>query len=74
VTATTPCVKLCVIDPTSGLCRGCRRTLDEIAAWSRLDEAARRRLMATLAARRLPADHRQTDHRQTRNSSGEERR
>ena len=27
----TPCRKICVMDPASGLCTGCGRTLDEIA-------------------------------------------
>jgi len=47
----TPCVKLCVIDPVSGLCRGCRRTLDEIAAWGSMSERERRAVMAALPAR-----------------------
>ena len=29
----SPCIKVCVIDPASGLCTGCWRSLDEIAAW-----------------------------------------
>jgi len=44
-------VKLCVIDPVSGLCRGCRRTLDEIAAWGSMSERERRAVMAALPAR-----------------------
>ncbi len=47
----TPCVKLCTIDPASGLCRGCRRTLDEIAAWASMSERERRAVMAALPAR-----------------------
>lgn len=30
------------MNAASGLCEGCFRTLDEIAAWSRMDEAGRR--------------------------------
>ena len=48
----TPCIKLCVIDPASALCRGCLRSLDEIAAWSGMSEAERRRVMALLPDRR----------------------
>lgn len=47
----TPCVKICVIDPASGLCRGCLRTLDEIAAWGSMSEPARRAVMEHLAGR-----------------------
>lgn len=48
----TPCIKVCVIDRDSGLCMGCGRKLSEIAAWSRLSDAERRRIMAELPARR----------------------
>ncbi len=30
----SPCTNLCVLDPVTGWCQGCRRTLDEIARWS----------------------------------------
>ncbi|MCP5365816.1 MAG: DUF1289 domain-containing protein [Hyphomicrobiales bacterium] len=29
----SPCIKVCQLDPESGLCRGCLRTADEIARW-----------------------------------------
>jgi hypothetical protein len=29
----SPCVNVCQMDPDSGLCTGCRRTLREIADW-----------------------------------------
>ena len=48
----TPCIKNCVIDPGTGLCEGCARTLAEIAEWSRLAPGERRRIMAELPARR----------------------
>ena len=47
----SPCINVCRIDPGSGLCTGCRRTLDEIAAWSRLDDAGKRIVWAQLPAR-----------------------
>jgi hypothetical protein len=47
----TPCIKICILDPASGLCGGCGRTLDEIAAWANLSDAERRRVMAELPAR-----------------------
>lgn len=48
----SPCVQVCVIDPASGLCLGCFRTLEEIAQWSRLSSAARTAIMAELDSRR----------------------
>jgi predicted Fe-S protein YdhL (DUF1289 family) len=47
----SPCTKVCTIDPRSGLCRGCGRTLDEIGRWTSLGEAERCRIMAELAQR-----------------------
>lgn len=40
----SPCINVCVLDPASGLCRGCGRTLDEIAQWTQLDDAERARI------------------------------
>jgi predicted Fe-S protein YdhL (DUF1289 family) len=47
----SPCTKVCTIDPTSRLCRGCGRSLDEIACWMSLSEAERARVMAELPHR-----------------------
>jgi predicted Fe-S protein YdhL (DUF1289 family) len=47
----SPCIKICLTDPVTGLCLGCHRRLDEIAAWGRLSPAARRAIMAELPAR-----------------------
>lgn len=47
----SPCVKICVIDPASKLCEGCGRTLQEIAQWARLSEAERQAVMARLSER-----------------------
>ena len=49
--ASTPCIKVCVIDPVSKLCEGCGRTLPEIAQWGRLSEAERLEIMAVLPKR-----------------------
>jgi predicted Fe-S protein YdhL (DUF1289 family) len=51
----TPCIQICVIDPHSGLCVGCGRTVNEIAAWGRLDEPGRLAIMARLEARMFAA-------------------
>ncbi len=47
----SPCVGICVIDPASGLCEGCGRTLAEIAQWSALNEADRLAIMTVLPER-----------------------
>ena len=50
-TVLTPCIKVCVIDATSGLCAGCGRTLAEIGGWLGLSDDQRRAVMATLPGR-----------------------
>lgn len=50
----TPCVRLCLLDPASGLCRGCGRTRAEIGRWPAMGEDERLALMAALPARLLP--------------------
>jgi len=54
----SPCKNICVMDPTSGHCVGCGRTLDEIALWSVLDDDDKRAVWALLPERiaRLPGD------------------
>ena len=47
----SPCTKVCTIDPRSGLCHGCGRTLAEIAGWSTFTPEERRRIMAELTTR-----------------------
>jgi predicted Fe-S protein YdhL (DUF1289 family) len=52
----SPCVSICEMSPRTGLCRGCFRTLDEIAAWSVLDAATKRAIVDALPARRATAE------------------
>jgi predicted Fe-S protein YdhL (DUF1289 family) len=47
----TPCLKICVLERGSKLCRGCGRTLDEIASWGAMSGSERRRIMALLPGR-----------------------
>jgi prolyl-tRNA editing enzyme YbaK/EbsC (Cys-tRNA(Pro) deacylase)/predicted Fe-S protein YdhL (DUF1289 family) len=49
---TSPCTDVCKMDPDSGLCLGCLRSRGEIAAWSGMDDDARRALLVVLAERR----------------------
>ncbi|MDX2158922.1 MAG: DUF1289 domain-containing protein [Hyphomicrobiaceae bacterium] len=51
----TPCVNVCVVDPTSRRCVGCCRTIDEIATWASLGAEERRRIMQELPRRRARA-------------------
>ena len=48
----SPCTDVCRIDPASGWCEGCLRTIDEIAAWGSLDDAAKRAVWKRLPVRR----------------------
>ncbi len=48
----TPCVQVCIVDGTSGLCLGCFRTLGEVAGWSKLSANDRETVMADLPHRR----------------------
>jgi hypothetical protein len=47
----SPCEKICLLDPATGLCRGCGRTLNEIERWTRYADAERARVMAELPQR-----------------------
>lgn len=46
----SPCIGICSLDD-AGLCLGCHRTATEIAAWTRMDDEQRLRLMELLPLR-----------------------
>ena len=48
----SPCVSVCRMNPHTGLCEGCLRTIDEIAAWSTLDDDGKRAVWRQLELRR----------------------
>jgi uncharacterized protein len=48
----SPCNKVCRIDPRTGWCEGCLRTLTEIGAWSQLDDDDKRLVLTQLDVRR----------------------
>jgi len=52
----SPCIGLCVIQGSNGLCRGCWRTLPEIATWSKVDDDRRRAIVEAAKARKLKPD------------------
>jgi predicted Fe-S protein YdhL (DUF1289 family) len=43
------------MDPVSGLCEGCYRTLNEIAAWGSASDEQRHAILARVARRREKA-------------------
>ena len=47
----SPCTSVCTMDAAGAYCKGCFRTLDEIASWSLLDADAKRAVLAALPAR-----------------------
>jgi len=49
----SPCVGICLLDPATGLCRGCLRTVAEIASWYEASTAEKRAILARLDQRRL---------------------
>jgi uncharacterized protein len=48
----SPCLRICVVDATRDVCRGCYRTLDEISKWSGYTRAEKLALLSVLARRR----------------------
>jgi predicted Fe-S protein YdhL (DUF1289 family) len=51
----SPCISVCAIDPRTGLCEGCFRTLDEIAGWIAFSNDEKRAVLAALPERRRAA-------------------
>ena len=48
----SPCLGICLMDPATRTCRGCLRTIAEIAAWHDASAAEKRRILQRLASRR----------------------
>ena len=49
----SPCIGICTLDPKSGYCLGCRRSVDEIARWMTLDNPARQQIIDQLPTRKI---------------------
>jgi uncharacterized protein len=47
----SPCISICRMDAASGFCEGCLRTIEEIAGWSRMDDATKRRIWRAIELR-----------------------
>lgn len=58
----TPCTGICKIDSETGLCIGCRRSIEEIGQWLHLPEEERRAIMAELPERSI---ENQQGHKET---------
>ena len=52
----SPCINVCRMDARTGWCEGCLRNIGEIAAWSVLDDAAKRAVWHELDQRRALLD------------------
>lgn len=50
--ATSPCIGVCTLDATTGLCRGCLRTMAEISSWPDLEAVDQQRVLDQLFHRR----------------------
>lgn len=48
----SPCISVCQLDADRGYCRGCLRSLTEIANWGRYTPEQRCTIMAALLARK----------------------
>jgi hypothetical protein len=51
----SPCIGVCTIAPGSDLCRGCFRTIDEIARWRAMTPTERADVLAACDRRRPAA-------------------
>lgn len=51
----SPCVDVCRMNPETGFCDGCFRTIDEIAAWAACDADEKRAVLARVESRRQGA-------------------
>ena len=47
----SPCIDICTIDPKSGECIGCGRTLDEINNWTNFDNLKKKQILENLNAK-----------------------
>jgi len=48
----SPCISICRIDETDGLCVGCQRTLEEVIIWGDANDALRRDIWQRVYQRR----------------------
>jgi predicted Fe-S protein YdhL (DUF1289 family) len=51
----SPCLGICLMDPRTRTCRGCLRTIDEIAGWYAASPCEKHAILERLALRRAAA-------------------
>jgi predicted Fe-S protein YdhL (DUF1289 family) len=51
----SPCVDVCDMDYAANICRGCHRTLDEVAAWGYANNDERQRILNNIEERKKHA-------------------
>lgn len=51
----SPCMRICMLDRDTGLCRGCFRTVKEIGGWTAMSDADRQKVWDLLPGRRAAA-------------------
>ncbi|NTV11229.1 MAG: DUF1289 domain-containing protein [Zoogloea sp.] len=56
MTIASPCISLCRMNPATGYCEGCLRSLEEIAGWSRATDEQKRAILRQVAERRALAE------------------
>ena len=54
----SPCIGICLMDPATRTCRGCLRTINEIARWYDASAAEKQAILDSLTVRRREADRR----------------
>lgn len=50
-TVVSPCIGVCRLHPTAGLCEGCYRTLTEVVDWLSMSDQEKRAILADLPMR-----------------------
>ncbi|MBY0509813.1 MAG: DUF1289 domain-containing protein [Rhodospirillaceae bacterium] len=60
---TSPCISVCAVDKTLGMCIGCLRTLKEIGAWRTMTLAEKKATVEACAQRALTMPRRGKDWR-----------
>ena len=52
----SPCNRVCTLEPATDICMGCFRSLDEISAWTRFTNAERQAIRDALPERKREFD------------------